>query len=128
MRPLSQEKRAFLHGAIRRFHQLAAEDPVDAVVLSRALREGAHGGLAGALAGGAGGMLIAPEGEEGDMALRGALLGGGANALRRGLRSTKDTRELLENIDSLPTATARMNLRRKLRKIQEGGRMLAEEM
>lgn len=79
---LLHEKRALLRGALRGFSGLAARDPDAAYALTKAVDQGTKNALIGALTGGVGGYAIADEGDEEEMALRGALLGGGVNALR----------------------------------------------
>jgi hypothetical protein len=122
MRPLSFEKRALLRGSLRSFGNYAARNPDDALALTHAIDQAAKGGLKGALIGGAGGYAIAPEGEEEDMALRGALLGGGLNALRTGALAGDELSDALRD----PRVRARMSGR--LRDLQSGGALLGRAM
>ena len=122
MRPLSLEKRAFLRGSLRTFGNYAARNPDDALALTHAVDQSVKGGLKGALIGGAGGYAVADEGQEGDMALRGALLGGGANALRRGAMGGDELSSALRD----PKIRARMAGR--LRDLQSGGALLGRSM
>lgn len=122
MRPLSFEKRALLRGSLRSFGNYAARNPDDALTLTHAIDQATKGGLKGALIGGAGGYAIAPEGEEEDMALRGALLGGGINAARRGYLGGKEMSEALQN----PALRAR--LEHRLHALRSGGASISRAL
>ena len=128
MRPLPFEKRALLRGALRSYGNLAAKSPEDAIALAHSLDQAARGGLRGALAGGIGGYAIAPEGEEGDMALRGAILTGTANALRHGYRGGESMHRYAKNLESMAPGRERRELRRRLQQLREGGAALSDAL
>ena len=122
MRPLSREKIALLRGSLRSFGNYAARNPDDALVLTHAIDQAARGGLKGGLIGGIGGYAIAPEGQEEEMALRGALLGGGINAARRGYLGGRDLTDALQD----PVIRARLEPR--LQALRSSGASLSRAL